>query len=116
MQVFMLSDGSYYVPEIGASFPPIARGKGGHLDTILADPTTVVVPYVPPPPPTPAERRAEKYADRVDKWSLSIVRYQARLGDPDLSAAQKAKIQVKLDASIAKVRSLSTQIENEDPD
>ena len=82
----------------------------------IRDEGLAIDPYVPPPDPTPAERRAVKYAQRVDQWSLSIVRYQARLTDPLLTAQQKAKIQTKLDASIAKVQQLSTQIEQEDPD
>lgn len=110
------NENSYSLPD-GSSIRKGADGEAGdRLAAILADPTTVIIPYVPPPPPTPAEKRAAKYAQRVDQWSLSITRYQARLLDPLLDDVKKAKIQTKLDASVLKVQTLSTQIENEDPD
>lgn len=64
----------------------------------------------------PSDKRARKYASRVDQWTHAIVRYQTRLLDARLSAEQKAKIQTKLDAAVLKVQDESTAIEMEDPD
>jgi hypothetical protein len=65
---------------------------------------------------SPADRRATKYQARVDQWTHAIVRYEKRLLDARLSAAQKTKIQAKLDAAVLKVQDESTSIETEDPD
>lgn len=89
------------------------------LAALLADPTTIIIPYVPPPPPTPTELRAREYRRTVDEWTSGVMRYQVLLAlipDTPENAARRLKVQQRLTAARQTIYDLTTQIEVANPD